>query len=226
VLSCALVNATPIRLPLPSLLHNKSVQASSGDMASYAQNAIALCVDAVMYAQGDDDQWLQQRYGLNRAEIWQTLIHGLDAWFERRPQEFLPIIELYSKDGIHTNAEFPYIIFTTGAALLANQLYHCGMMLLLQKRPRFAARSGSKSSFMSTLWHVHRICGIAIQNDEFSTWDPCLLASFLVAARSVTHGSQQTTIVYTLERVQTLTGWDVSCHVDELRTEWRVANGW
>jgi hypothetical protein len=48
-------------------------------MARYTQNAIALCVDAVMYAQGDDDQWLQQRYGLNRAEVWKTLVHGLDA---------------------------------------------------------------------------------------------------------------------------------------------------
>jgi hypothetical protein len=195
-------------------------------MASYTQKAIALCGDAAMYVQGDDDQWLQQRYDLNRAEIWQTLIDDLDVWFEQRPQEFLPIIELYPKDGVQIDNEFPCIVFTSGAALLANQLYHCGMMLLLQKRPRFPAKCGSGSAFLSTLWHIHRICGIAIQNEESSTWDPCLLASFLVAARSITHSGQQAAIVDTLKRVQRLTGWDVSCHVDEVQNEWRLADGW
>jgi hypothetical protein len=220
------MSTTPIRLPLPLLAHSLPQSAAMSEINQPAQNAIGLCVEAVMFSQGDNDRSLQQRYGLNRADTWKALIHSFGVWFKQRPEGFQPIIELYPKDGIQTDNDFPIIAFTSGAALLANQLYHTGMLLLLQNKPRFGNDSSSSSNSMSILWHVHRICGIAIQNDGSATWDPCLIASLIIAARTLTHRSQQTAIVHTLETAQRLTGWNVSQHIEDLTRDWRLADGW
>lgn len=224
-MSCALLSTIPIRIPLPLDTHHVPSSGKVDHVSFYAQAAIALCVDAVMFSHGDDDRWLQQRYGLNRVETWKTLIQSFAHWYMHRSQEFQPIIELYPKDGLESENDFPSIVFTSGAALLANQLYHTGMLLLLQSKPRFVEKPMSNSSSMSILWHAHRICGIAIQNDGRSTWDPSLVASLIVAARTVTHRSQHDAVVGTLEAVQSLTGWEISRHIDELKSEWRLAEG-
>ncbi|OAL45950.1 hypothetical protein IQ07DRAFT_519048 [Pyrenochaeta sp. DS3sAY3a] len=146
VLSCALIASGPVRIPLPFIAENLFRSANNDNIARCAQDAISLCVDAVMFSQGDEDRWLQQRYGLNRVEVWKTLLQGFAHWYKHRPQEFQPIIELYPKDGVQSDNDFPMVVFTGGAAILANQLYHTGMLLLLQNKPRFADRPSSSSS--------------------------------------------------------------------------------
>ena len=214
------------RIPLPLLTEQSSRNGTNDLWAHCAYDAIALCVDACMFAQGDDDRWLQQRYGLNRVDVWKTLIQSFAHWYMRRSQEFQPIIDLYPKDGVLTDDDYPTIVFTSGSALLANQLYHTGMLLLLQHKPRFANKPNQNSPSMSTLWHAHRICGIAIQNDRQNWWDPCLVASLIVAGRTATHASQHNAIVSTLESVQRLTGWSIDAYVDQLRSEWQLAESW
>lgn len=214
------------RIPLPLLNEQFGVHKAEELMAQRAYDAIALCVDSAMFAQGDDDRWLQQRYGLNRVEIWKALIQGFAHWYMHRSQAFQPIIELYPKDGVLSDDDYPTIVFTSGAALLANQLYHTGMLLLLQNKPRFADKPSQSSSSMSVLWHVHRICGIAIQNDRPGWWDPCLVASLIIAGRTATHASQHNAILHTLQFVQRLTGWTLDPCVDQLTNEWRLADSW
>ena len=215
---------TILRIPLPSVAEQLFRSADEDSVARCARDAIALCVDAVMFSQGDEDQWLQKRYGLNRVEVWKTLVQCFVHWYKHRSQEFQPIIELYSRDGVRSEDEFPMLVFTNGAATLANQLYHTGMLLLLHSKPRFADKPNSNSSSMSAHWHAHRICGIAMQNDGPGSWDPCLVASLIVAARTITHSSQHAAIVHTLENVQGLTGWNISHYATELRIEWQLAN--
>jgi hypothetical protein len=217
---------TPIQLSLPEVVHNYPGTTTNSETSLVAQKALMLCVKAAMFSQGGGNHDFLQHYGMNRSDTWKMLIHKCGTWFKYRPEEFQPIIELYAKDGIQTDSDFPIIVFTSGAALLANQLYHTGMMLLLQHKPRFGNSHNSSSSFMSILWHVHRICGIATQNDGAATWDPCLVASLIVAARTLTHRSQQTAVVNTLETAQRLTGWNVSDHIEKLNSEWRLADGW
>jgi hypothetical protein len=200
--------------------------ANTDEVFHYAHESVALCVDAAMYRQGDEDKWLQQRYGRSRLDVWRMLVEGLEKWFVNRPQDFQAVIELYPKDGTQSIDEFPAIVFSNGAAILANQLCHTAMLLLLQNKPRFAGQLYSNSSFMSTLWHSHRICGIGINNDRRDCWDPCLLASLLVAARMATHESQHITILSTLECVQRLTGWSIAQHLSNLSTEWKQAKAW
>jgi len=195
-------------------------------VAQCAFDAIALCVDSAMFAQGDDDRWLQRRYGLNRVEVWEALLQGFAHWYMHRSQAFQPIIELYPKDGVLAENDYPTIVFTSGAALIANQLYHTGMLLLLQNKPRFANKPSKNTPAMSTLWHAHRICGIAIQNDRSGWWDPCLIASIVVAGRTATHVSQHSAIIDTLQSVQRLTGWIINPCIDQLKNEWRLADAW
>lgn len=214
------------RIPLPLHDGQSGGHKVQDSIAQCAFDAIALCVESAMFAQGDDDRWLQRRYGLNRVEVWETLVQGFARWYMHRSQAFQPIIELYPKDGLLAENDYPTIVFTSGAALLANQLYHTGMLLLLQNKPRFANKPSQNTSAMSTLWHTHRICGIAIQNDRSGWWDPCLVASVVIAGRTATHVSQHIAIVSTLQIVQRLTGWNLDPCVDKLKNEWRLADAW
>ncbi|UPX12063.1 uncharacterized protein EKO05_0002639 [Ascochyta rabiei] len=224
-LSCALMERNN-RIPLPFLTGQYNQVRTNDPRAQCAYDTIALCVDAAMFTQGDDDQWLQQRHGTNRVEVWKALVQGFANWYMHRPQAFQPIVELYPKDGMLADDDYPTILFTSGAALLANQLYHTGMLLLLQNKPRFAENRSQNSPSMSTLWHAHRICGIAIQNDRPGWWDPCLIASLVVAGRTATHASQHNVIVSALQSVQQLTGWIIDPYMDQLRSEWQLADSW
>lgn len=218
-----------IALPPPFTLAASQAlcpRARTDEIFQCANEAVALCVDAAIYRQGDEGRWLQQRYGRGRLNIWRMLVDELEKWFVNRPQNFQAILELYPKDGTQSKDEFPTIVFSNGAAILANQLCHTAMLLLLQNKPRFAGQANYNSSFMSTLWHSHRISGIAINNERRDCWDPCLLASLLVAARMATHESQHSAILNTLESVQELTGWSISQHLNNLRTEWQQAKAW
>ena len=226
-LSIALLSPSTVHIPLSATsiftLEYMSAEKSE-NVFQYAHNAVALCINATIFSRGDEDRWLQKQYGLNRVELWETLVAGFDRWYKYRPQDFQSIIELYPRDGISSEDGFPTMVFSSGAAVLANQLYHTGMILLLQNKPRFVNRPYSQSSSMSTLWHVHRICGISLSNDRWDNWDPSLIASLLVAAKSVTHESQHKAILGTLENVQRVTGWNFGYHVEQLALEWQQVN--
>jgi hypothetical protein len=223
VLSHALMTTEPVRIPLRFSAEQRFRSTNIETVADYSQTAIALCVDAVIFSHGDEDQRLQRHCALNRVESWQRLVQNFAQWYKHRPPDFQPVVELYPKDGMRSNDDFPMIVYTNGGALLANQLYHTGMLLLLQCKPRFAEKPSSSSTSMSALWHAHRICGIANQNDNPAYWDPSLVASLLVASRTVSHRSQHISILHTLENVKRLTGWKFVQLVDELMAEWQVA---
>jgi hypothetical protein len=182
-----------VRIPLPTASISAWDYVSAGDaerVSRYAHDAVALCIDATVFSRGDEDRWLQQQYGISRVELWKTLVAGFERWYKHRPHDFQPIIELYPRDAPIPEDGFPTLVFSSGATALANQLYHTGMLLLLQNKPRFMDRPHSQSPSMSALWHAHRVCGISLSNDRWDCWDPSLVASFLVAAKTVTHQSQ------------------------------------
>lgn len=157
----------------------------------------------------------------DRVARWVTLIEDLDSWYSSRPNEFHSIFEVdKSDDGI------PEILFTSGAATFANQLYHTAMLLLLLHKPRTAkVPKRHRVSAISPLWHVRRICGVSLSNDLRSSWDPSLLASFIIAAKRMTHESQHQTILKGLDRISTITGWDTSEEKLMLQCEWGSSPG-
>ncbi|CAI6334423.1 unnamed protein product [Periconia digitata] len=228
-LSIALINTYPIMIPLPgwtTLDWRYSVQGDEQTPFWYAHEAVSLCIDATTFSRDDDNMWHRQRYGKSRADSWRTIVSRCQDWYKNRPQEFQPIIELYPSDGRLSDDEFPTLVFSNGAAVLANQLYHTSMLLLLQKKPRFVTHVQPQSATFSSLWQSHRVCGIAVNNDRWDCWDPCLIASFLVAAKTTTHQSQHSVILNSLEKVQEMTGFRIAHHVESLKHEWQQVVNW
>ncbi|KAL7948827.1 hypothetical protein V8C42DRAFT_230389 [Trichoderma barbatum] len=185
----------------------------------YAHEPLVLCTEVLEFSFGDEDtaRSLNTEPPRPRAARWKSIVDNLNDWYTKRPSTFRPVIEL-------SNEESPFSImyFTSGAATFANQLYHTAMMLILAHKPRTLQLDQRKSSSLSQLWHAQRICGIAINNNRCECWDPCLLASFYLAARRMTHESQQREILLGFKQISAL-GWRVDSFVGRLNQEWHTS---
>ncbi|KAJ5503733.1 hypothetical protein N7463_006607 [Penicillium fimorum] len=163
----------------------------------YACRPLWLCARAIQFMH--NEEVCPDRPPLR---IWIQLVEGLQQWYRERPKEFQPMLELELEDQLTgPEGSFPVVLFANGAGLFGNQLYHTAMLILLHNRPR-TARIDLQSVAMSPLWHAQRICSIALHNDRRECWDPCLLASFLLAARRMTHESQQREVVRGFDRIR------------------------
>jgi hypothetical protein len=161
--------------------------------------------------------------GFNHVDSWKHLVNELERWRKQRPEEFRPIVELPSSS-VESDSSFPTILFTNGAGIFGNQLYHTAMLLLLLDKPRTVRLTYLLPFVLSPLWHAQCICSISLNNDRRECWDPCLLATFLFAAKRMTHEFQQQDILHGLNRIQRLTGWNIREHVSELQEKWSLLN--
>ncbi|KAJ5084921.1 hypothetical protein NUU61_009500 [Penicillium alfredii] len=219
-LGAALVSDTNMNVPLPlSLLHSRGVNLADdpfGTTFYYAQRPLWFCARALQFIHTED--------GLPECpplKTWIQLVDELDHWYRDRPPGFQPMLELEAGDHLGgPEQSFPVVLFANGAGVFGNQLYHTAMLLLLHSRPRTARLSDFQTAAMSPLWHAQRICGIALHNDRRECWDPCLLASFITAARRMTHEFQQVEILRGFQRILTVTGWDARECLESLRSEW------
>jgi hypothetical protein len=193
-----------------------------GRISYYAYQAIVLSIEAVNICWGSSEP---QRYctSLPRSspvERWNSLLEKLQRWYAYRPEEFLPIVEHEANQ----DAAFPVIVFTNGASILGNQLYHTAMLIMLLHKPR-TIRLPNVSSYTSPLWNAERLCGIALNNDRRECWEPCLLASSVIAARRMTHKSQQRALLDGFRRIRDRTGFDITESLADLRKCWQPAVG-
>ncbi|PKS04909.1 hypothetical protein jhhlp_008274 [Lomentospora prolificans] len=213
-LSRALADEQPLSLPLwmPLDFGQRSELATRVFHAS--AQALVLCGRVVNLIYGGVESTGHSESLISQ---WSGLVEELGSWYSSRPEESKPIVEMDGKGD-----SFPTVLFTTGAGLLSNQLYHTAMLLLLKNRPRtFKCVSNYKaSSSMSSLWHARRICGIALANDSRGSWDPSLLASFVTAAKGMTHSAQHQMLLTRLSDIGRLTGWNVNYYWTTLRQEW------
>ncbi|KAF6829714.1 C6 zinc finger domain-containing protein [Colletotrichum plurivorum] len=231
-LAAALVTASPISVP-EQLSYNPPISqhwsSSSSAVAEtifqYTMEPLLLCAKVVNFCAGGFPP--QTPTDVPPVHRWTMLSDALGAWYASRAQEFRPMVEMDGGGGDGDEEEknlFPIILFTNGAAVFANQLYHTAMLLLLQNRPRTlqtgAATGAKKSSSVSPLWHAQRVCGIAVNNDRRDSWDLCLVASLYLAAQRMTYEPQQRAVLECFERVRTLTGWNVEGFAARVREDW------
>lgn len=219
-LAAALATDTDIQVPLiPSLPYLTSDDLGSDPFEHvfcFANRPLWLCARAVQFMHSEDP--LPQHPPLH---IWMQLIEKLEQWYQERPQGFQPMMEIDLEDQATAMEQgFPVVLFAHGSGVFSNQLYHTAMLLLLHNRPRTARIAEFHSTTMSPLWHAQRICGISLNNERRECWDPVLLASFLIAARRMTHESQQQEIVRGFDRIRRVTGWDASELLHDLQGEW------
>lgn len=205
---------------LRSLLQSSSQRGPNmGHTEYYAHETLALCAEVLEFSFGDQDMAssFDTEPPKPRAVRWKSIVNRLNDWYSNRPPIFLSVIELNDE-----KYPFPIIYFTNGTAVFANQLYHTAMMLMLAHKPRTVQLEQRRTPSLSQLWHAHRICSIAINNNRCECWDPCLLASFYVAARQMTHESQHREILHGFEHTGSL-GWPVNSFIDQLKQEWNAS---
>ncbi|PYH93792.1 hypothetical protein BO71DRAFT_245939 [Aspergillus ellipticus CBS 707.79] len=227
-LSVALANDITVQIqlplgPIPNLALLSRAEETRERVLTYSHVLLWLCAKALMV--------YHRQAGPELPEVphqllsdWLQVFEELDQWYRLRPQEFQPIVDMENEDQYpQTGSGFPMLLFANGAGAFCNQLYHTAMMLLLQCKPRTALLN-LQTSALSPLWHSRRICGIALNNDGRECWDPCLLASLLVAARSMTHESQQQEILGGFEHIRTITGWGLGEYLVQLHEDWSFLN--
>ncbi|GLI79164.1 hypothetical protein PoHVEF18_007492 [Penicillium ochrochloron] len=221
-LGAALAADTSLRVPIPP----SSPYFADGDLGSdpfglvfsYAHRPLWLCARAVEFIHNEDPS-----PHLPPLHAWMQIVEELEQWYRERPQGFQPMLEIETDNQAADPGEsFPVVLFANGAGVFSNQLYHTAMLLLLHSRPRTAHIADIRSATMSPLWHAQRICSIALNNERRECWDPSLLASFLTAARRMTHESQQQEILRGFERIRKVTGWNAGELLRDLQVEW----GW
>ncbi|KAJ9316141.1 transcriptional regulator family: Fungal Specific TF [Paecilomyces variotii] len=229
-ISSALTNNTTLRVPIPANVHAPAaaMQSHLDVVFRHSQYILILCAQAVQLQSAtlETESPLQPTGPEKFVERWKMLVASLGDWYKNRPQGFWPMLELSSTPEMaETVNPFPMILFTNSAAVFANQMLHTAMCLLLDRRPRTLKSMDNHNVMMSPLWNAHRICGIALNNDRRECWDPSLVASLFVAARKMTHESQQKEIEKGFLRIQELTGWDMHDPLAKLHETWRLADG-
>ena len=220
-LAAALATKTDIQVPLPpSALDISDRELGTdpfGPVFHYAHQPLRLCAKAVEFTQNEDPLPL-----FPPLQVWMEMVEELENWYQERPEGFQPILELdMGNQNDAPGPSFPVVLFANGAGVFSNQLYHTAMLILLLSRPRTARTTGFPSATTSPLWHAQRVCSIALNNDRRECWDPCLLSSFLMAARRMTHETQQQEIISGFDRIQKVTGWNTSELLRGLQEHWQ-----
>ncbi|KAK1537754.1 hypothetical protein CPAR01_07867 [Colletotrichum paranaense] len=230
-LAAALVTGAPISIPEHLSYNPIPQQWNSSTIAEtifqYTIEPLLLCAKVINFCSGSfppqtpADLDLGGGVPLTPVHRWTMLSDALGSWYTNRAQEFRPMVEMDGGD----ETLFPVVLFTNGAAVFANQLYHTAMLLLLQNKPRTlqaatAAGKKSSSSSMSPLWHAQRVCGIALNNDRRDSWDLCLVASLYLAAQRMTYEPQQKAILGCFDRIKSITGWNVDGFSTKVREDW------
>ncbi|CAG9975638.1 unnamed protein product [Clonostachys byssicola] len=221
-LSTGLVMKSPVFVPniLSSGITSPSSRNLSRDMLGYDREPALLCAQVLnLCFHGDTGQPTH----VGTVQTWMELSQSLNIWYANRPQDFKPMVEL--EDSISetdTTNLFPTILFTNAAAVLANQLYHTAMLLLLQNRPRTLSKDAAgRSILVSPLWHAQRVCGISLNNEDRCSWDFSLVASLFLAAQRMTYEPQQNAVLGGFHRIAAITGWNLSGLSEHLSSLWQ-----
>ncbi|KAH6990462.1 hypothetical protein BKA56DRAFT_667030 [Ilyonectria sp. MPI-CAGE-AT-0026] len=217
-LSVGLMNGSPVSIPNILSYHGSSpMSGMCRESLKYDREPILLCAQVLNHCFGQD---LPVTPGMHlrpsAAQNWKSLSESLSMWYNNRPRDFKPMWEVEESEEL-----FPLVLFTNGAAVLANQLYHTSMLLLLQNRPRTLPKEHGRSVLISPLWHAQRICAISLNNDTTASWDFSLLASLYLAAKRMTYEPQQHAILRGIDRIGSLTGWNVNALSAQLVQEWQ-----
>ncbi|KAF4494454.1 Transcriptional regulatory pro-1 [Fusarium agapanthi] len=129
--SVGLMNGSSV--PIPSIVSREvssPMSALSRERHRYGRDPVLLCAEVLNFCFGGNIQTDPDTIRLPAAHRWKAFSEALHKWYSNRPTDFKPMLE--TEDGEQL---FPLVLFTNGAAILANQLYHTSTLLLLQNRP-------------------------------------------------------------------------------------------
>ncbi|KAI0204518.1 hypothetical protein F4808DRAFT_345679 [Astrocystis sublimbata] len=153
-------------------------------------------------------------------DAWKGHFDRLQKWHTSRPSDLEPLVE-----SENTEDPFPIVIFTNGAGISSNIVYHVAMFILLSNKPQLDYVGDNDVPQMLPEWHAYRICGIAFHSEPECTncWDPVTIAAFALAARRMKHHLLQRDVLGILDRLKAV-GWHIDGLVDRIRSEWRLTS--
>lgn len=146
---------------------------------------------------------------------WSSLFEHLSRWYEDRPLEMRPILDL-SPATTDFNQPFPILLFSCPAAIAGNQLYHTSALLMLQQKPRGVRLwPGARS----ILWHARRISAISISNTDHGCWTNCVQPLWF-AGKVMSHPAEHRAILDVYDMIERETGWGSRWRANDLREYW------
>lgn len=213
----------------PEVLRDTVLKSSGGDEVlntslhclSLLGEVMGLCFEPSGYSTTTQAAEPAHPHG-SRLDRWKVILAELQSWYDGRPPELRSLAELENQETV-----FPTVLFTSSAGMSANVIYHMAMHLLLSHEPRMSHHAHEldqdpgKFANTSPLWHLRRVCGIALTGKEqyAQCWDPCMIAAFFFAAQRMTHQTQQRELLACFESVKTA-GWRLDKLIHRLRQEW------
>lgn len=210
-------------LPKPTVHDQSHLFHRSLGFDMYANYIVYLCGRVVDFLNGpasscDTSQGPPEAADYGRR--WSHLFDLLRKWYDDRPVEMKPILEL-SPSASDLKQPFPILLFSSSSAISGNQLYHTGALLMLQQKPR-AVRLGAGTR--SILWHARRISAISISNTDHGCWTNCIQPLWC-AGKVMSHPAEHRAILETYERIERETGWGARWRADDLREYWGDLGG-
>lgn len=194
-------------------------------------SALSLAFDPAESIPSSEDYSDAATFAASRPEPlssrWSSLWVNCQRWYSNRPREAQQILEIRGMDldlvDPQDSSSFPILVYTTPLALVANAAYHIACLVLLSHKPRLLKPLAGPRCFSSYNWHAQSLAGIAISNESSEHWDPTLIAGLLLAAKDMTHISQQSAVFECLGRITACTGIRLQLEADALKSSWSVA---
>ncbi|KAF4954287.1 hypothetical protein FGADI_5375 [Fusarium gaditjirri] len=116
--SVSLVNGSSV--PIPSIVSwevSSSIGMLSREPLRCGREPVLLYAEVLNYCFGGDTQTDPDTIRLPAAHRWKAFSEALHKWYANRPTGFRPMLETEDREQL-----FPLVLFTNGAAILANQL--------------------------------------------------------------------------------------------------------
>jgi len=151
--------------------------------------------------------------GNMKPEGWHGLFNELEAWYRGLPTEMTAILSIPT-DPTSTTNPFHTLMFSSGAAVAGNQLYHTAMLLMLAVKPKEVSVESR-----SRLWHARQICAITISNDHHGAWTNSIQPVWL-AGQLMSSPVEHRAIINLYERIERDTGWGATWRVKDLQAHW------
>ncbi|KIV88819.1 hypothetical protein PV10_08457 [Exophiala mesophila] len=187
---------------------------------SYANYAIFLCAGVVNILSNKESTPLQAEHSASGTFVsrWRALFELHEGWYNDRPDDMKPLINLLVEDEEETQSMFSTILFSTPAGISGNQVYHASMILLLQHKPKEIRLPRSPRTM---LWHARQICGISLSNSDHGALVNALQPIW-IAGKLMSYRREHKVILDLLKFIEEETGWATSWRAEDLKEFWGI----
>ena len=175
---------------------------------------------------------------------WLELKGMMDDWYHRvpvtlRPLGWIPAGKSVGRKGrYYIQSRFPQLYLPDPLSVLAQIIFHTGMVLLSDQNPDMELRSSIKDEMgRLQLRHAHAICGIvkyiedryvlSFENIVLTNLTRCrgiasfVIRSSVIASKFLTNPDEQREMIDILQFFEDNTGWRLSTVRNSLKTHWQ-----